>query len=269
MIKYIMKHGQKHIEKLIKDLDILRTRLSILKESEQKYRTMIETQPEPICKWLPDTTITYVNNAYSKFFGKKKQELVGKKWTSLLSGNTDSKKVIEFYKHLSIHPKIITRENKVKRADGSTRWLQWNNVPIKDRKGRLVEFQSIARDITNQKMAEEAMRYSEKKFVKIFQMMPLPIAITDFENGIFIDVNKAFLKLFEYSRKELIGRSSKDIIWKSCKRRKYFIDKLRKKKHIYNMEVSAQTKSGKPLKHLIYSDILTIGEKKIYHYRSD
>ncbi len=257
-----MKQEQKHLEKLIKDLDMLRTRFTLLKQSEQKYRTMIEKQPEPICKWLPDTTITYVNNAYSKFLGKKKQELIGKKWKLFLSANSSSKKTIDLYKRLSLHPVTTTHENKVKRKDGSTRWLQWCNVPIKDSKGNIVEFLSVARDITNQKMVEEILRFSEEKFSKIFHIMPTPIAITNFENGIFIDVNKAFLKLFEYSRKELIGQSAKDIIWKSCKRRKYFIDKLKKKKRIHNMELSAQTKSGKPLKHLISSDKITIGGEK-------
>src|SRR4030095_2571328 len=55
-----------------------------LKESEERYRNVVETQTELICRFLPDTTLTFVNDAYCKYFGKEAHELVGIKFIFLV-----------------------------------------------------------------------------------------------------------------------------------------------------------------------------------------
>ena len=55
-----------------------------LKDKEQRYRLLVETQVEAICRWMPDTAITFVNQAYCKFFGKNQKELLGSRWIDLV-----------------------------------------------------------------------------------------------------------------------------------------------------------------------------------------
>src|SRR5215211_3603343 len=47
-----------------------------LRRSEQRYRTMIEEQTELVCRFLPDKTLTFVNDAYCRYFGEKPEELI-------------------------------------------------------------------------------------------------------------------------------------------------------------------------------------------------
>ena len=51
-----------------------------LRRSEERYRTLVEGQPDPICQFLPDTTLTFVNRAYADFYGQEPEDLVGRRW---------------------------------------------------------------------------------------------------------------------------------------------------------------------------------------------
>src|SRR5262249_44851539 len=55
-----------------------------LRESEERYRSVVESQTELICRYLPDTTLTFVNDAYCRYFGKMQEELIGMKFLDLI-----------------------------------------------------------------------------------------------------------------------------------------------------------------------------------------
>src|SRR5689334_546459 len=48
-----------------------------LRESEERYRDVVESQTDMVCRFLPDTTLTFVNNAYCRFFGRSRDEMIG------------------------------------------------------------------------------------------------------------------------------------------------------------------------------------------------
>ena len=50
-----------------------------LAESEERYRAIVEIQTELICRWLPDETVTYVNEAYCRYFNMTREQLIGSK----------------------------------------------------------------------------------------------------------------------------------------------------------------------------------------------
>ena len=55
-------------------------RRKALRQSEERYRSLVEAQPDPICQFLPDTTLTFVNRAYAQFYGTEPEELIGRRW---------------------------------------------------------------------------------------------------------------------------------------------------------------------------------------------
>ena len=69
----------------------------------------------------------------------------------------------------------------------------------------------ILRDITDEKMAEEALRRSEERFSKVFRSSPLPVTISTEAEGRYLDVNEAFLQMMKHERRDVIGRTSGEL----------------------------------------------------------
>lgn len=124
-----------------------------LRESEARYRNVVETQTELICRFLPDTTLTFVNDAYCRYFERTRDGLIGTKFIGLIPDPARAA-TLQYIESLMKSPRIETHERQVLRPDGSTGWQQWIDRVILDRHGQVVEIQGIGRDITELKRAE-------------------------------------------------------------------------------------------------------------------
>lgn len=127
-----------------------------LKKSEELYRGIVEDQTELICRYLPDGTLTFVNQAYSRYLGKKRDELIGQKFISLIL-EEDPEQVSALCKSLfSLTPNrpVTMHEHRVF-LNGEIVWQQWTNRAIFDQAGNMIEFQAVGQDITERKIAEE------------------------------------------------------------------------------------------------------------------
>lgn len=101
------------------------------------------------------------------------------------------------------------------------------------------------RDISDIILSQQAKEDSERRYATAFETTPDAIAITSLEDGIYIDVNQAFLDMSGYTRQELIGRSSLELsIWADPLDRQNFSQKLREKKSRLNFEARFRKKCG-------------------------
>ena len=123
--------------------------------TQERYRNIIEIQDELIDRWLPDTTLTYVNPAYCRFFGRTAEQFLGTRFIDIVSEEEKPfiQKIIDSYSlqnplYVSLTPHI--------NADGEERWIQWHDYADFDENGTLLEVQSVGRDITEIKRAKEA-----------------------------------------------------------------------------------------------------------------
>jgi PAS domain S-box-containing protein len=128
-----------------------------LRESEERYRGVVETQTELICRYLPDTTLTFVNDAYCRYFGQTRENLVGTKFIELIPEHSRAP-TLQSVESMVAGRRVATMEHSVLRLDGSIGWQQWNDHAIRDADGRIVEIQGIGRDITELKRAEAEAR---------------------------------------------------------------------------------------------------------------
>ena len=124
-----------------------------LKISEQRYRCLLESQTEQIILHLKDSTVTYVNEVFLKFIGCQSEDIVGKKWFDLVSGE-----VAEQANHLMdiLTPEVPSSKYEMmnKRWDGEERWFSWVSTGIFNEAGELTELQVVGRDITDRKAYE-------------------------------------------------------------------------------------------------------------------
>ncbi len=124
-----------------------------LRLSEARYRAIVEDQTELICRWRPDGTLTFVNEAYCRYFGKSRDELIGRSFMPLIS-EEDIPAVEQYIASLSRENPYVMYEHRVILPHGEVRWQQWTDRAIFDTQGNLVEFQSVGRDISERKEAE-------------------------------------------------------------------------------------------------------------------
>jgi PAS domain S-box-containing protein len=174
-----------------------------LRDSEERFRTIVEEQTDLICRYQPDTTLTFVNEAYCRHFGKSREELIGTSFLSLIPEKA-RQTAWEHVQSLCNHPRIERYEHPIIAANGEIRWQQWVDHLILDDHGRILELQAVGRDITERRQAEEALHSTEAKFRAVFDANFVPLCFWH-EDGRILEANDAYLRLVGFSREELDG----------------------------------------------------------------
>jgi PAS domain S-box-containing protein len=126
-----------------------------LKRNQELLQSVLQSQKELICRFHTDTTLTYVNQSYARFFGMKPNEMIGKRWLDLVPGNNHE----SIKKHLKNLIKKganhIVFEHEVRLDNGTNRWVQWTDYVVRDQNGKFLEFQSVGNDVTDLKEREK------------------------------------------------------------------------------------------------------------------
>ncbi len=171
-----------------------------LRERERLLASVMETQRELVCRYLPDTTLTFVNEAYCRAFGMTRDELLGKKFLELIQESEHSR-IIDYLSGFSAENPGGRYDHPVRKKDGTVAWQEWVDNAILDSRNRIVEFQSAGRDITKRKQAEAALRESEARFRELTELLPEAVFEADREMNLTFANRKAF-DLFGYSRED-------------------------------------------------------------------
>jgi PAS domain S-box-containing protein len=176
-----------------------------LLQSENRYRQVVQQQTDFILRSLPDTTITFANEALCLALGCSLEEVIGKKWIDFANSDDLESTLTRLSLLTPEYPSFRT-ENRDHRRDGKIGWTQWINQGIFNEQGKLLEIQSVGRDITEQKKIELALRESEARFQKIAASSPgaIYIIVQRGDCSIYFEyVSKAIEYLHEISREEL------------------------------------------------------------------
>lgn len=132
-----------------------------LRESEERYRRVVEDQTEFLVRWKPDGTRTFVNESYCRYFGKTREELIGSNFL-LQVAEEDRERVRRKIASMTPTHSVLTDERRVIRPDGRIGWNEWTDRALFDEQGRLVELQSVGRDITERRRLQEELLQARK-----------------------------------------------------------------------------------------------------------
>jgi two-component system cell cycle sensor histidine kinase/response regulator CckA len=168
-----------------------------LRESEESYRALVESMPALICRFFPDGTLSFVNNAYCQYFKKSREELIGKNFFQFIPEKEQSN-VRKHFSALSQKNPVVSYEHRVLAPDGAIRWQTWTDHAIFSSNGELQQYQSIGLDITASKKTEQALRESEERFRELAELMPETIFEMDLE-GKLTFVNRNAYNYFGYT----------------------------------------------------------------------
>jgi diguanylate cyclase (GGDEF)-like protein/PAS domain S-box-containing protein len=167
----------------VRDITERKQAEDMLRQSENRYRAIVEDQTELICRFLPNGNITFVNEAYCRYFGKKQEELIGESFMPLIP-EEDWKKVKEGLLSLSVKNPVMTHEHRVILSSGEVRWQQWTNRVILDKEGKIIELQAVGRDITERKETERKFDLLNKELQKSNRKMK-QLALKDPHTGLY------------------------------------------------------------------------------------
>jgi PAS domain S-box-containing protein len=116
------------------------------------------------------------------------------------------------------------------------------------------------RDVTDARRAEEALRFSEDKFVKAFQSSPLRVSISTLQDGRFVEVNETFLRDHGFTREEVIGRTSPELgLWADPTQRRKFVETVRRDGMVRDYEFAGQLRDGRVQVTSISAEVIHVG----------
>jgi diguanylate cyclase (GGDEF)-like protein/PAS domain S-box-containing protein len=140
---------------------------------EARYRAIVDDQTELVCRYLPDMTLTFVNRAFAQFYGGAADDWVGR---SLLELVPPEDRVGEIARLASFRPDDAVHIQTVweVRHDEEIRWIEWTDRALFDAAGRMVEVQSVGRDVHEQHLADRMLAGQATVLEKVARGRPLP-----------------------------------------------------------------------------------------------
>ncbi len=146
------------------------------------YEQIVEKQTELICRFLPDGTLTYVNQAYCDYFNKKRSDLVGKSFMPMIP-EEDQPKAAANLAGITPENPVSSVQHRVILDNGDVRWQEWTDTFLYDENDNFIEGQAVGRDITEQKELELALVDTTQLFEAFYNDAPLMMAIVGFDGS--------------------------------------------------------------------------------------
>ncbi len=211
-----------------------------IETSERRFRTLFNAINDAI--FINDISgiIVEVNDAACRQVGYSREELIGMSIADIGPGRPE--KVQEIARKL-MTVKTMRFETTHRSEDGSTLPVEVSLTLAELNNQKVVI--DVARDITERKRSEEALRESEERFSKAFHSTPAPMVISDIETGVFIDANEQWLKMTGFTREETIGHTSYEQgIWRDPEVRPAMGALLREKGSFREVPTTLVSKAG-------------------------
>jgi PAS domain S-box-containing protein len=201
--------GKKRVLSVIRDISERKKAAEILRESEEKYRLLIEGQTDLIIKVDTKGRFLFISPSYCELFGKTEEELLGNTYLPLVH-KKDREPTLTAMQNLYKPPYTCYVEQRALTKYG-WRWLAWSNKAILNDKNEVIEIIGIGRDITYQKGVEEALRNSEDRFRSIVQQLSDIVFIIDSGYNIVYDT-PSIKRILNYDEGSLIGKNILEIV---------------------------------------------------------
>lgn len=183
-----------------------------LMESERKYRLLVRNLPNVVYKGYIDGSIDFFDNKIEKITGYGKEEFLSRKKNLFdIVYEADLNYIKEKFVQALKTDNSYLREYRIKSKTGEIIWLQEGGQIIYGENGEIEFITGAFLDITERKLAEQAVHESEEKYRSFFNAGPNPIFVLDHETLQILDANPMAEETYGYAKKDLIGRPFTDL----------------------------------------------------------
>jgi PAS domain S-box-containing protein len=176
---------------------------------EASYRDLVEQASDLIFTQDLAGKLTSINLAGQNFLGRKSEEIIGNSFFAVfgvIPGSNGFASLSHPHEAREFRHQFVARS-----AAGEDRWLDLIVSPVKDKLDETVGFRGLARDVTERKRFEEALRDSEERYRLLFESTPQPIWVYNEDTLAFLAVNEAATRTYGFTRDEFLSMSINDI----------------------------------------------------------
>ncbi|WP_411562779.1 PAS domain S-box protein [Pseudomonas shirazensis] len=217
-----------------------------LSASEEKFASLFQVSPDPICVTRQDNgQFIEINPAFSQTFGWSAQQVLGRTaeqiglWAETAERAQRIEHVIRERALSNVAVVVNHRSGAPMTCVISSRLIMVDNQTCSV---------TSLRDITQQQRAEAAIKASEEKFAKAFHSSPDAITITVRASGLYLEVNDGFCRLTGYSIDEVIGRTVHELgIWADDTQRATLLSEIKLRGRVHHREMLGRNKRGELL----------------------
>ena len=235
----------------------LEQRIQELLKTESLFLQMFYRSTTSMCLYNPEGTIIKANTEFCKMFGVEEKAIISAGYNVFKDQAAIDAGIIPFLKDIFDRKKTksweiafnidsASKSTETPTSKAGTIFLKASGYPVLNHKGS-VEYVVLQHyDITEHKIAEEALQKSETKFRLAFHTSPDSINLNRASDGMYIDINEGFTKILGYARDDVIGKTSLSLnIWENSEDRKRMVDGLLKTGYVENLKAQFIGKNGK------------------------
>jgi PAS domain S-box-containing protein len=202
--------AQKRAAEALDERDDRKRSETALRESERKFRLLVETIPALVWRGTSEGELDYLNERAVQYLGHTAQNLAGGGWLELVHADHRDATVRRWL-HSATTGSSYDDIYQIRRADGQYRWIQSIGEPFYDAEGRIAHWYGLIIDIDDRKRAEQELRHSEARKATILDSALDCIVSIDRE-GCITEFNPAAERTFGYRRDEVLGQELADLI---------------------------------------------------------
>ena len=219
--------------------------IEVLRASEERFRLLVQgVKDYAIYMIAPDGTVQSWSAAAERIFGYREDEIVGRDRAAFFTHEQHAAGRPGRDLENALREGRFQEEDWRVRKDGTLFRADVLITAVRDDAGRLRGFANVTRDVTDRRKAEAALRESEGKYVAIHDRAPFGIALTKLPEATFVTANDAFLRLFGFSREEVVGKTSVELGIADPDAQAVVRRELERSGSLRDFEVTRRTRSG-------------------------
>ena len=243
---YVQYAGREFSFSVARDITARKAAEHLLAETRQRFETIFNGSPIGICiSAAEDGRIIDVNPAFEKLYGYERAEMLNKTSLELdlYADPADRQRGLAMFE---MQGRLEQFESRGRKKDGGSFDLNISVEPVLIQ-GKTHLLSNVT-DISARKQTETALAEANQRFERIFYKSPLAIGISEAESGLITNVNEAWLKMFGFGRKEVLGRTPVELgIYQDLATRQRVISKLLAGPPENQLEITLYKKSGESM----------------------
>jgi len=229
-----------------------------LRQSEERYRNLIENMQEAVYTIDTNGIFTFMSKAVEEFTGYRPEDVIGRSFREFIYQD-DREGLERQFRDLVQGATPGPSEYRILTRSVDLRWVRSSTRPMIVG-GKVVGVQGVLTDITARKRAEQALQSSEEKFSQAFRLSPDGMFIFRIADGEILDVNESFLRTTGLPRSEVVGESTHVLqYWPQPGGRDAFVRALRETGAADSAEGSLRSNDGRLIPVLLFARSIEVG----------